>query len=205
MTPEQKQRALKALAELAQSEQGEELPAALKMAEVLQELIAEQPASVPVLTVECEPDYWSGGHYHEGMKPYIAPAKVWELPIGTKLYTAPAAPMQSASVPDWLETTRFLTDVTTAAGLLEHGRRDKGLARRIGDFANKYRMLAAAPAARDQSEQNLEMVRDAERYRWLRSYNTAKHPAVTESFFLGDENLDAAIDAAIAAEKGGQP
>ena len=49
------------------------------------------------------------------------------------------------SVPDWLETTRFLTDVTTAAGLLEHGLRDKGLAQRIGDFAYKYRMLAAAP------------------------------------------------------------
>ena len=45
--------------------------------------------------------------------------------------------------------------------------------------------------------------RDAERYRWLRAYNTAKHPAVTEAFFLGDENLDSAIDAAIAAEKGG--
>ena len=67
---------------------------------------------------------------------------------------------QPAIVPDWLETTRFLTDVTTAAGLLGHGRRDKGLARRIGDFAHKYRMLAAAPAAQepDQSEQHLEMV-----------------------------------------------
>ena len=28
-------------------------------------------------------------------------------------------------------------------------------------------------------------------------------PAVTEAFFLGDENLDAEIDAAIAAKKGG--
>ena len=104
-----------------------------------------------------------------------------------------------ASVPDWLETTQFLTDVTTAAGLLAHGRRDKGLAQRIGDFAHKYRMLAAAP------ERDPELVRDAERYRWLRTYNTAKHPAVAEAFFLGDENLDAEIDAAIAAKKGGQP
>ena len=54
--------------------------------------------SVPVLTVECEPDYWSGGHYYDGTKPYIAPSKVWKLPIGTKLYTAPPAP----SVPDGL-------------------------------------------------------------------------------------------------------
>ncbi len=66
------------------------------------------------------------------------------------------------SVPDWLETTRFLTDVTTAAGLLEHGLRDKGLAQRIGDFAYKYRMLAAAPAA---PERDQELARDAER--WL--------------------------------------
>ena len=53
---------------------------------------------------------------------------------------------QPASVPDWpdwLEITRFLTDVTVAAGLLAYGRRDKGLARRIGDFVYKYRMLEA--------------------------------------------------------------
>jgi len=51
------------------------------------------------------------------------------------------------------------------------------------------------------AQQTFNLVRDAERYRWLRTYNTAKHPAVTEAFFLGDENLDAEIDAAIAAEK----
>lgn len=62
------------------------------------------------------------------------------------LYTAPPAP-SVPDWPDWLETTQFLTDVTTAAGLLAYGRRDKGLAQRIGDFAHKYRMLAAAPAA----------------------------------------------------------
>ncbi len=41
---------------------------------------------------------------------------------------------------------------------------------------------------------------DAERYRWLREYNTAKHPEVTKAFFLGDANLDAAIDAARSKE-----
>jgi pyruvate-formate lyase len=46
-------------------------------------------------------------------------------------------------VPDWLETTQFLTDVTIAAGLLAYGRRDKGLAQRLGDFVYKYRMLEA--------------------------------------------------------------
>lgn len=67
--------------------------------------------------------------------------------IQVPVYTAPPAPEPEPSVPDWLETTQFLTDVTTAAGLLAYGRRDKGLAQRIGDFAHKYRMLAAAPAA----------------------------------------------------------
>ena len=153
MTPEQKQRALKALAELAQSEQVEELPAALKMAEVLQELIAEQPASVP----------------------------------------------------DGLETTRFLTDVTTAAGLLAHGRQDKGLARRIGDFANKYRMLAAAPAA---PERDPELARDAERYRWLLKQAWFQQAADRFDFTDGglqnrfEKCMDDFIDAAMN-EKGG--
>lgn len=52
--------------------------------------------SVPVLTVKCEPDYWSGGHYHEGTMPHIDPTAVWNLPIGTELYTSPPAPI----VPD---------------------------------------------------------------------------------------------------------
>ena len=69
--------------------------AAVDMAALLHDLI-EQPTSVPVLTVECETDYWSGGHYHEGTKPHIDPTAVWKLPIGTKLYTAPPA----QSVPD---------------------------------------------------------------------------------------------------------
>ena len=43
----------------------------------------------PVLVVEKEPDYMSGGHFHTGTKPHIDPTKVWSLPIGTKLYTHP--------------------------------------------------------------------------------------------------------------------
>ena len=46
-------------------------------------------ATEPVLVVEKEPDYWSGGHFHEGSKPHIKPTKVWCLPIGTKLFTRP--------------------------------------------------------------------------------------------------------------------
>jgi hypothetical protein len=58
------------------------------------------PEVEPALVVEVEPDYWSGGHYYEGSKPHISPLKVWKLPVGTKLYTAPPAP----SVPDGLQT-----------------------------------------------------------------------------------------------------
>ena len=47
------------------------------------------PAQEPVLVVEKEPDYWSGGHFHEGSKPHIKPTKVWCLPVGTKLFTRP--------------------------------------------------------------------------------------------------------------------
>lgn len=95
MTLEQKQRALQILRSFEQAgpmtRQVDN--AAVDMAALLHDLIdaPDQVASVPVLTVECEPDYWSGGHYHEGTKPYIAPTAVWGLPIGTKLYTAPVA------------------------------------------------------------------------------------------------------------------
>jgi len=64
-----------------------------------------------------------------------------------------------------------------------------------------YEMAGVLQELIDAPERDPELVRDAERYRWLRTYNTAKHPSVTEAFFLGDENLDAEIDAAIAAEK----
>jgi len=47
---------------------------------------AQQIQPVLVLVVEKEPDYWSGGHFHEGTKSCIDPTKVWALPIGTKLY-----------------------------------------------------------------------------------------------------------------------
>lgn len=50
---------------------------------------ARKVALEPVLVVEKEPDYWSGGHFHEGSKPHIKPTKVWCLPIGTQLFTRP--------------------------------------------------------------------------------------------------------------------
>lgn len=38
-----------------------------------------------------------------------------------------------------VETTRFLTDVLTAAGLLYHGKTDKALAQRISDGSSRLR------------------------------------------------------------------
>ena len=59
--------------------------------EAIQQAETQQPAKVePVLTIEKEPDYWSGGHFHKGNRPHINPMKVWHMPIGTKLYTHPA-------------------------------------------------------------------------------------------------------------------
>jgi len=55
--------------------------------------------------------------------------------------------------------------------------------------------VAAAPAPAAQED-----AVDAERYRWLRSCNLAKHPAVRDGFELGDAHLNAAIDATRAAQ-----
>ena len=61
-------------------------------------------ATEPVLVVEKEPDYWSGGHFHEGSKPHIKPTKVWCLPIGTKLFTNP---MPALDVTELVEALEF--------------------------------------------------------------------------------------------------
>jgi hypothetical protein len=66
------------------------------------------PKQEPVLVVEKEPDYMSRGHFHEGTKPHIDPTKVWALPIGTKLYTAPPQrqPLTKEEIRDlWREAT----------------------------------------------------------------------------------------------------
>jgi alpha-beta hydrolase superfamily lysophospholipase len=90
-----------------------------------------------------------------------------------------------------------IIELTIEAGLYSGNPRTPGTEAMIVKRLQRFAELVAA------AERDPELVRDAERYRWLRTYNTAKHPDVTEAFFLGDENLDAEIDAAIAAEKGG--
>ena len=105
-----------------------------------------QPAAVeqePVLVVEREPSYMDRGHFYKGDKPHIDPTKVWKLPIGTKLYTAPQ-PAAVALEP--VAFKQFLSGVLTAAGLLEHGKQSKALAARIADAAVLYMTTTPQPA-----------------------------------------------------------
>ena len=111
------------------------------MADLLQEMV-EAPEPEPVLVVETEPGYWSRGHYYEGTKSYIDPTKVWGLPVGTKLYTAPPAP----SVPE-TEPVAYATGYY--AGCLSIATVD-------GRVLPAGTALYAAPP--HQSEQHLEMV-----------------------------------------------
>lgn len=182
------------------------------MAGFLQELV-DAPEPEPVARVT---GYYAG---------YLSIATVdgRVLPAGTALYLAP--PHQSEhhlemvntpapSVPDGWRP--FLTDVITAAGLLGHGKRDKGLADRIGSFAfDAMRGSTPTPA-----EPPADLARDAARYRWLRNpeqevglvldkrvgfreydegTRTGGYPLYE---YRSGEELDAAIDAAMS-EKGG--
>lgn len=115
-----------------------------RMADLLQEL-ADAPEAEPVLVVETEPGYWDRGHYHEGTKSYIDPTKVWGLPVGTKLYTAPPAP----SVP---ETEPAAWVLGYYAGYLSIATVD---GRVLPAGTALYLALAAPP---HQSEHHLEMV-----------------------------------------------
>ena len=69
--------------------------------------LAAIDAAEPVLVVEKEPDYWSGGHFHEGSKPHVKPTKVWSLPIGTKLFTRP---MPAQDVTELVEALQLFAD-----------------------------------------------------------------------------------------------
>ncbi len=51
-----------------------------------------------VLTVVKEPDYYSGGHFHQGKKPHINPFDIYQFPIGTKLYVKQEGEINSAVI-----------------------------------------------------------------------------------------------------------
>ena len=78
--------------------------------DTLRAQLAAIRAQEPVLVVEKEPDYWSGGHFHEGSKPHIKPTKVWCLPIGTQLFTHP---MPAQDVTELVEALERLLESTT--------------------------------------------------------------------------------------------
>ena len=53
--------------------------------------IEEMEKQEPLITVLREPDYWSGGHFHKGTRPYISLRQMSKLKIGQKLYALPGA------------------------------------------------------------------------------------------------------------------
>ena len=56
---------------------------------------------------------------------------------------------------------QFLTDVVTAAGLLAHGKRDKGLSERISKESFEMRRIAAPPPSKpDVNQELVEALRD---------------------------------------------
>ena len=83
----------------------------------------------PVLTVEIEPDYWSGGHFYEGKRPHVDQAKVHALPIGTKLYPAPPLPRDVLMAALWEFHREFYPS---------HDRQNNELGLRIATIADRY-------------------------------------------------------------------
>lgn len=74
------------LEDILKNDDGQAWKETAKVLPQLHRAAAKAQQIQPVLTVEKEPDYWSGGHFYEGTKSWINPTKVWALPIGTKLY-----------------------------------------------------------------------------------------------------------------------
>ena len=208
MNAEQKQRAVD-LIDVTKTYRLDAEECAMQMAALLQELV-DAPEPEPVARVT---GYYAG---------YLSIATVdgRVLPAGTALYLAPPAP-PAPSVPDgWRQ---FLTDVITAAGLLKYGKRDKGLAGRIGKFAFDAMRAATTPA-----EPPADVARDAALYcavlrscaelpeGWEirieleRSAGTVSlvNPDGEDVDYPSDHeymasDINDAIDSAIAAEKGG--
>jgi len=202
MTPEQKQRAAELLAAWRATTYALH---ADSMSAMLQELVdAHEPKPVARVT-----GYYAG---------YLSIATVdgRVLPAGTALYAA--LPHQSEhhlemvntpapSVPDVANTFKRRAEeiVAMAVNRENHAKINRTIADLVTDIANAAEATTPAEAPAD-------VARDAGRYRWLRRENAK--PGV--GFYVGDDtdtmpgditwigsDLDAAIDAAIAAEKGG--
>ena len=66
---------------------GAELNAVVKECDALRAKVEAMEQQEPLITVLCEPDYWSNGHFHKGTKPYISLKQLSKLKIGDNLYT----------------------------------------------------------------------------------------------------------------------
>lgn len=107
--------------------------------------LSAQPVAVPDMSA-CFMTAESGGGEYKVVLRFQTLAKMQDAHSAMIHWLAAAPkPEQPATVPDgflhevWF--SQFLTDVLTAAGLLAHGKRDKGLAERIG--RNAFRCRAA--------------------------------------------------------------
>lgn len=121
----------------------------------------------------------------------------------TRLMAAPAAPaeptleMLKAGAAEWLKYGEREACYPLAQGFDKLTPED---AIRRSRLTHVYRAMLAAPAAPAPHPDT----KDAERYRWLRGENNDSAAAVVRDYGIEDPaELDAFIDAAIAASKGG--
>lgn len=165
MNAEQKQRALTALGMWRSNNDGSlrEYQAAELMASLLQEII-DAPDAEPFGYFKAEPFGWTDcAETDEG---------------AIALYEHPPAPSVPAG---WRQ---FLTDVITAAGLLKYGKRDKGLADRIGSFAFDA-MRAAAPPPQMLSDERIKELSDM--YMNMYGFDDVAFARAIEREILGGE------------------
>lgn len=217
MTPEQKQRAQQILRRFEQADPRTRQAdnAAVDMAALLQELIAEQPASVP--------DGWKLAPANatvdmivDGLNARYVGGSCDEGTMARRMYKGmlSAAPEAPAVRETWSaeQCAQVLATLRYIQGIAERGegrpmREDETLEQFLLGYVKRLEVSAVQP---HQSEHHLEMVKDAERYRYLRACNSGSL-MITHLIGIGDcdeivltgNDADEAIDAAIAAEKGG--
>ena len=146
----------------------------------------------------------------DGTSDIIIPA----LPIGMPLYAAPqpptsAEPTQPAAWKMDKDTFQFLSDVMTAAGLVEHGKQCKALAKRLNSGVMAVRETFQARWAPDP-DQKIVKVDCGDYYQWQAAPAqavTAKqspHPEYDKGFSDGWNRCEAR-QAAAPAQAGEYP
>ena len=139
MNADQKKRA-KELIDVTKTYRLDAEECAMQMAALLQELV-EAPEAEPFAVIHLD-----GSFVHVEFKQTIAGTgkfEVYAAPPHQSEHHLEMVNTQAPSVPDGWRS--FLTDVIASAGLLAHGKRDKGLASRIGKFAFDAILSAQQP------------------------------------------------------------